>query len=319
MRKTISILIRVGISAGILFFLSKQVDLDKIFQIASGINKPILIFAFLLIVIIYVVAFFRWKMLLTGLGLDLDLFLIFRSFCLGSFSNLFFPSTIGGDLIRSIDLGLRTQKPKWVVASVILDRISGYCALVAVGSLALLFGHKLVADRLVFIAMGIILVLLTGCLGILFNNFLFSKSTKLLRIFGRLGEALSRLHYAIYNFRNQKRIILRNFLFSLIIQIIITISFYLISLALGTRINPIYFFIFVPIIATISALPISIAGLGLREASSMYFFIRVGMSREVALAVAFLNFLMIFLVGLSGGIIYVFTFSHRRLQRNQTN
>ncbi len=312
MRKIISLLIRISISVGILLFLFKRVDLNKIIQIISHINKPILILVFLLIMLIYFIGFLRWKMLLIGLGLNLPRSLILKSFCLGYFSNLFFPSTIGGDFLRSIDLGLRTQRPRRVVTSVILDRLSGYCALVVVALFALLLGREIITDTAIFFAVGVISALLLGILAILFNNFLFSKSTKLLHFFGRIGQALSNLHYEIYNFRNQKRIIIKNFIYSLIIQATMSFSVYLISLAFGVRISPIYFFILVPIINTISAFPVSIAGLGLREASSMYFFTKVGMPGEVALSVALLSFLLIFLFGLSGGIIYVITYSHKK-------
>lgn len=314
MKKTISILVRAIISAAILLFLFKQVDLGRIIQIISGVNKPILIAVLLLVLACYAIGFLRWRMLIAGLGLNLSSSLIFKPYCLGFFSNLFFPSTIGGDFLRSIDLGLRTQKPRRVIASVILDRLSGYSALGFVALPALSFGHRLITDPAVFFALGAILALLVVILAILFNNFLFSKSTKILHLFGKWGEALSSLHYEIYNFRNQKRIIVKNFICSLIMQLSSPISFYLISLALGVRINPIYFFILVPIIATISALPVSVAGLGLREASSMYFFTRVGMPGEVALTIALLGFFLVVLIGITGGILYALTFSHRRLQ-----
>ena len=214
--------------------------------------------------------------------------------------------------MRSIDLGMRTQKLRGVVASIILDRLSGYFALVFVAVFALLLGYRIITDMAVFLTLGIILILLLTVLAILFNNFLFSKAAKLLRFFGRIGQALNKLHYEIYNFRNQKRIILISSICSLIIQLIMPILFFLISLALGVKMSPIYFFILVPIITTITALPISVAGLGLREASSMYFFTRVGMLKEMALAISLLSFALIFLFGLSVGIIYILTFSHKR-------
>ena len=108
-------------------------------------------------------------------------------------------------------------------------------------------------------------------------------------------------------------IIVKNFVYSLTIQLMISFSFYLISFALGARINLLYFFVIVPIISTISALPISVAGLGLREASSVYFFTKAGMSSEIALATSLLNFSILFLFGLCGGLIYVITFSRRRV------
>jgi uncharacterized protein (TIRG00374 family) len=313
MRKAISLLIRICISAGILFFLLKCVDTENIIQSALHINKPILILVLLLTLLIYFVGFLRWRMLLVGLGLSVSWFLIFRSFCIGYFFNLFFPSTIGGDLIRGIDLGLRIQNAKRVAASLILDRISGYSALVCVCLLALLLGRRIITDAAIFIALGIILLILAVILALLFNKFLFARCSKFLRFFGRAGQALSNLHYEIYNFRNQKGIIIKNLAYSLVVQSIMPVTFYLITLALGVKIRPIYFFILVPIITAVSALPFSVAGLGLREAGSMYFFTKVGMSAETALTVALLSFAIIFLFGLAGGIIYVFTFSYRRL------
>ena len=225
MHRIISLLIRICISLGVLLFLFKRVELNRIIQIISNSNKSILISVLLLILLSYVIGFLRWKMLLTGLGLNLSAFIIFKSFCIGFFSNLFFPSTVGGDMLRSIDLGVRTQKPSRVVASVILDRLSGYSALAVVASLALLLGHRVITDTSVFFVLGIILAFLVVILAILFNNFLFERSTKFLHLFGRTGQYLSNLHYEIYNFRNQRKIIMKNFAYSLIIQLIIPFRF----------------------------------------------------------------------------------------------
>lgn len=318
MRKIGSLLIRISISVCILFFLLKQIDLNKLIEIFSCANKTILTLTLLIFLLIHTILFFRWRMLLIGLELNLPPILIFRSFCLGLLSNLVFPSTIGGDFIRSIDLSLRTKKPRLVVASVILDRLSGYSALMVVVLFAFTLGHKAITDRAVLLVLSIICIFLGGGLLILFNNFIFMKLKRILLFFGGIGRSLSNLHYEIYNFRNQKNIIIRSSIYSLIIQLMFPFTIYLVSLALGVKVNLIYFFIFIPIITIISALPVSIAGLGLREASSMYFFTRVGMADEAALAISLMTFLFYLLIGLSGGIIYVLTFSYRRLQCNKT-
>jgi len=313
MRRLFSFFIRICISAGVLYYLLKQVDLNKIIQITSSANKSLLPFVLLLFFAIYFTAMMRWRILLVGLGFDLPLFLIFKSYCLGNFSNLFFPSVIGGDFLRSIDLGIRTKEPKRVAASVILDRISGYCGLVALALLALSMGHKVIADKVVFIALGAITIILTTILTVLFNNVLFSKAKRLLNVFGKIGQSLSNLHHVIYSFRSQKIVIIKSFIYSFIIQLSFAFLVYLIAVALGVRIGPIYFFILVPIISIITALPVSIAGLGLREASSVYFFAKVGVPAETAVAISFLIFLLMILIGLMGGIIYVLAFSHRRI------
>jgi hypothetical protein len=313
MRKIISLLLRIIISVGILIILIKRIDLSKLIRIVSGADISKIILALLLALLIYFIWFLRWRMLLIGLELNLPQPSIFKSFCLGLFANLFFPSTMGGDVLRSIDLGLRSQKSRQVVASVILDRLSGYSAMMSVAFLALFLGCRIVNDISVLFALSIFLSLLIALLTILFNNFLFSKCSKLLRFFGRTGEALANLHYEIYNFRHQKELLIKNFAFSFIMQLLFVLSVYLISLAFETNVSLIYFFILVPIISAISAIPVSIAGLGLREASSMFFFTKLGMSAEVALAMALLTFAIMFLIGICGGIIYVLTFSRRRL------
>ncbi len=314
MRRVVIFLIRIGISAGILCFLFGQVEIGKITEVISHSAKSMLLFALALFVLISFILFLRWRMLLMGLGLNLPRSLIFKSFCLGFFSNLFFPSTVGGDFVKSAELGLRTGNPRRVAASVILDRISGYSALVTVLLLALLLGHRIVADAAVFYVIGIISILLIAMLSVLFNNFLFLRLNKLLHLLGRIGEALCSLHQELYNFKKQRRIIVKNFTYSLIIQLIMSFATYLISYALGVKVGLLYFFILVPIINTVSALPISVAGLGLREASSMYFFSRVGIPKETALAIALLVFSMIFLLSITGGIIYILTFSYKRLR-----
>ena len=91
------------------------------------------------------------------------------------------------------------------------------------------------------------------------------------------------------------------------------ISFYVLSYAAGVRINAIHFYILVPIISVIALLPISMAGLGIREASSKYFFSAVGMSGEIAVAISLLSFSIIVLLALAGGFVYVITLFNRRI------
>ncbi|MFC1658817.1 lysylphosphatidylglycerol synthase transmembrane domain-containing protein [Candidatus Omnitrophota bacterium] len=318
MRRVTSLLVRICISAGILLFLFNRVDKTKISQAAAGIDKAILLLVFLLFFLVYFIGYLRWKTLISGMGLNVPLFIIFRSFCIGIFSNLFFPSTVGGDLVRGIDLGLRTRKPRSVAASLILDRISGYFGLVLVCLLAFSAGGGIIADPSVFFGIGALLLLLCGILAVLFSKLFFSRIGRLLDFFGKPGKTLSKLHTEIYNFRSQKATILKSISYSLLIQLVLPLQAYLLCLALGVRVSPLYFFVFVPIITAISALPFSVGGLGLREAGSMYFFAKAGISAELALTVSLLNFAIIFLLGLCGGLIYVLTFPYRRLQCDKT-
>jgi uncharacterized protein (TIRG00374 family) len=236
-------------------------------------------------------------------------------------------------LVRSVDLATHTKKPSEVVATVILDRLSGFVGLVSVALLALCLGSRYVHDRSVIIAISIISLVLVAVLLSLFNNYLYTKINKLLHapttflqqqkyadkkpkkviFLEKLRELLKNTHQEIHYFRRQKKILAMNLLLSLAIQIISPVIFYIIALALGVNINMLYFFVFIPIIGAITLLPISIGGLGLRDAMTVFFFAQAGVGRNLAFAMSLLNFLFIVIFAGIGGLIYVLTVHHRRV------
>ncbi|MCX5706326.1 MAG: lysylphosphatidylglycerol synthase transmembrane domain-containing protein [Candidatus Omnitrophica bacterium] len=320
-KKVISIFIRVGVSIALLVFLFEQVDKKSLFVIIKNANKPLLFSAFLVFFLIYVLCLLRWEMLLKAVKIHLPLKRIIISFAGGVFFSLFLPSTIGGDFMRSIDLATHTQRPKEVIATVFLDRLSGYIGLVILTLLAVSFGWNLVQDSSILISLGIIVAILFIILIVLFNTFIYAKINKLLLSpnAGRLRDAIKNLHEEIHVFRHKKRVILNNLFLSLIVQAIPPLTFYIIALSLGIKMNIIYFFVFLPIIGAITLLPISIGGLGLRDATTIYFFAKVGVSKDLAFAMSLLSFSFVLIYGVLGGLIYVLTVHHRRLQHHPSS
>ncbi len=318
-KKIFSIILRVGISIALLVFLFRQVDEKALFEIIRGANKLLLATAFLIYGLIYVLCLRRWAMLLRAFEVKLPIKRIIISFAGGIFFNMFLPSTIGGDFVRSIDLATHTKKPRQIVATVLLDRLSGYIGLVTVALLALLFGWKLIQDRSTLICIILITLLLIMVLFVFFNSFIFSKLNKFFDSpgAGKIKEAIGNLHEEIHYFKNHKKLIAENLILSFFIQVVSPVSFYIIALSLGIKINMAYFFIFLPIIGAITLLPISIGGLGLRDATTIFFFAKAGVGKDLAFAMSLLSFIFLLLYAALGGIIYVLTVHHRRLQPHQ--
>lgn len=314
-KKLFSITLRLGVSLILLTFLFYQIDRKGFLSLLKDVNPGFLTLAFLMMVFSYTAGLFRWGMLFKGVDMKLPFKRILSGFCAGVFFNLFMPSTIGGDLVRSVDLARQTQKPKEVIATVFLDRLSGYVGLVVMAVVALSFGYDFIKDRSVILTVSIISGILAFTLLVLFNNYLFTKVNNLLSFIPRnkLRQALSSLHQQIYYFRKQKTMLFNNLLLSLLIQVMMPLVFYFTAKALGVEIKLIYFLIFVPLISAITLLPISIGGLGLRDATTVFFFAKVGLAKNVSLALSLINFIFIFIIGCIGGIIYVFTLHTRRL------
>jgi hypothetical protein len=195
-----------------------------------------------------------------------------------------------------------------------LDRLSGYAGVVIVALLAIIAGWRLINNSVLF-SIGLISAILAIILLGLFNPFLYSKINQFLELlpFGKISRSLKNLHQQIHIFKQHRKTLLYNLMLSLFIQATGPIIFYFIALALGVRINILYFFIFVPIIGAITLLPISIGGLGLREAVVIFFFTQAGVSKDLAFATSIISFFFILIYSALGGLIYVLRVRYRRI------
>jgi uncharacterized protein (TIRG00374 family) len=315
LKKIAAIFLKISVSAALLIFLFKQVDAKALLGIIKSADKPLLFLSFGLTFFIYLLCFLRWKMLLNASGVNPPLLRLVSAFSGGIFFNSFMPSTIGGDFVRGADLAVHTKKTSEVVATVFLDRLSGYIGVVTVALSALFFGRNLIQDKIVYLSIITITLILVFILLIIFNKYLFFLINKLLSSShaGKIRTALGNIHKEIFYFRKHKKTVWKNILLSVLIQAISPLGGYLIASAFGIKISPVYFFIFLPIIGAITLLPISIGGLGLRDTMTVYFFAKAGIDRHLSFAMSLLGFFFLTVYAVIGGIIYVFALRHRRV------
>ena len=321
LKGVLSTVLRISISIVLLVLLFKinKIDIHALISDIKSVDKRPLLVGFSIYFFVYLLGFLRWKMLLRTAGINISLKKLISSFSGGIFFSIFLPSTIGGDLVRAVDLAEHTKKAREVIATVFLDRLSGYIGLVLVILPALLLGRNLVLDKVVFTSVSVIVILLAVVLLVLFNNSIYSRITKFLSSpgAGKIKESIKNMHQEIHIFRNHKRMIILNLIISFIIQLLAPVSVYFIGISLGLKIDFIYFVIFLPIIGAITLLPIAIGGLGLREGLFVFYFAKAGVVKQLALAMSLLSFSFVVFYGAIGGLIYVLTIHHRRLQPNK--
>ncbi len=320
MKKILSFVLRIGISIFLMVFLFRRVDKTSLLEIIKAVNLPLLCLGFIVFFANYLLCFIRWKMLLEAADINLSLNRIVMSYSGSVFFGLFLPSSIGGDMVRSIDLAAHTKKPHEVIATVFLDRLSGYVGLVILTLIALVFGWKLLADRTVLFSVAVISAVLIAVLLVLFNESLYSLINRFLgpSSSNKIKESIRALQHQIYLFKGRKRVIVNNLLMSFVAQMISPVCLYFVALSLGININIMYFFVFLPIISAITLLPVSIGGLGLRETATIFFFAKVGVSKDLAFAMSLLSFSFLLIYGALGGLIYVFAIHHRRIQSDKS-
>lgn len=319
MKKTLNILLRVGISCLLLFLLFKKVDVKGLFDVIVKADVFDLGVAVVILVFAQLFCLMRWDLILRSAEFLIPLRRVAVSFLGGVFFSLFLPSTIGGDVVRSVDLVAHTKRSKEVVATVLLDRLSGFVGLVMVSLVALGLGLRYITDPLViFGTLGIALLLMFVVL-LVFNERLFLFVNGLLKSRRQNGirDYFKNVHQEIYHFRGRSAVICKTLVLSVVIQFMTSWMYWFLARALGLNVNISYFLIFVPLISTIALMPISLGGLGLRDVSTVFLFAKVGVPHNVALAISLLYFGCILSTGVLGGMVYGAALHSRWLQRRK--
>lgn len=314
MKKKFFFIFRIAVTAAILFALFKFIPYKQLLDVYRDSNKSYLLLAFLIFFLSQAAGIARWKYLLDSLGLNVSVLDAFYSFFCGLFFNLFFPSFVAGDVFRGVSISHRHGSAKKVASSILMDRFSGAIALTAVALLSFLFlggilrGQKEVIFAVIFLC-GVSLF----AFAVIFSRRFFLFLMRIFKKNNRFRNKLVSFHEQLYFFKKNPVIFIKSLAFSLVIQILVPCGFFIASKAFGVNIGVGYFLMLVPIIMAIAMVPITVAGAGTREASTVYFLSLLGVENSVGLGISLLNLIFMVLMGIIGGIFYVAIY-HRWLQ-----
>lgn len=312
MKKNIFFIARILIGAGIIFVLLKIVPYQDLLKIYKDSQKIYVILAFFILFLTAFLGVARWRLFLSSLGLRMS----FKEVAYSSFSSyfltLFLPSLIGSDAFRVTCMTHRHKNMAKAVSSIFMDRFSGAFSLCVISLGVFLLARGVVFDKDVLIAMLLFLLVCIFVILVIFNK----TSQKIInKVFkeGTVKEKINHLYKELHFFRYNKKIFFRSLIYSVIIHLINCFVFYFLAIGFGCKINIVYFLVIVPIITFISLIPVTIVGLGTREAATLYFFSRFGMSESVAFAVSLSVFFFYVVMSLLGGLVYVMVY-HRWLE-----
>jgi uncharacterized protein (TIRG00374 family) len=300
--------LRILISVALIGYLLATANLGELFAMLKSWNAIYFVIAVLLGILRNVIFAYRWKITLTVSGIKASFPKLVKSYFVGTFFNLFLPTALGGDVVRGYDLAMYSGKRMGAVTSVLIERIVGFFALAFIALLALLFGSSVIEDT------AVTTVILIVCLSyfvlaiIVFNAKIMKRLVAVLKFIKLwdIGKRLDRMYDSLYAFTAHKAILGQCFILSIICQTLAILAAYSLALAINLKLAPIYFFMVLPMIWIITMVPLSINGLGVREGAFVFFFTKVGVSDSGALLLSFLNFSQLIVLGLIGGIIYLF-------------
>jgi uncharacterized membrane protein YbhN (UPF0104 family) len=252
----------------------------------------------------------RWLILLEVQGIVISYWRSLRILLIGMFFNLFLLGSTGGDIIK-IFLIMREapDKKAGALLSVFIDRVVGVLALAAVSSVVILLRwDDLMKHEVTRYGVFTAAVILGGSIGFIFAAWLTGRldlATKLPRWLparDKIAEAAG----AFVEYARAGKSVGMAFLLSIPAHLLMFSTFWFGAKAFAAGLNLLGIYCVMPIVATVTALPISVGGAGLREG----LFIKIlgalyATPEPIATLVSLSGFMMQVFWSLVGGAIYL--------------
>ena len=251
---------------------------------------------------------FQWFLLLKARGIKLPYLKVLSFYYVGLFFNNFLVGYIGGDAVRIYDVRKYSGDSSKAISTVVFDRFIGFVLLTTFALFGSLFWQNMLQSQTVLLSILLIFISWVLFFLILFNETFARKGGFLLKHFlpEKINVKLKEIYTNLNSFKDSKRLLIYIFFISLCVQFLRIFVHYLAALSVGLHGQFKYFLIFIPIIALLASLPISIGGIGIRESGGLALFSNVpAFVPEMVVAMEFLAFLVGLISALPGGVLFM--------------
>lgn len=310
-KKTLLTLLQVMVTIGLLWWVfhdpERRTEMWKALRLADWGWLWLGVGVFFLCTIL---ATARWKILLAVQDIEMTWLRTWQLFMIGMFFNLFMLGSTGGDVVKMFLTMREARKNKTAaLLSVFMDRVIGMLALIFLSVVFLYFRYDMLSHTPGSAALlNVLLWLLAGALLTIVGMFVFSALgwvhylPQWTPLRGRFVEMSAACHMYAKSWRKT----IWAFLISFPLFAMFFITFYCAARAFTDLLGVLDIFSVMPIVAVITAIPISVSGIGVRESLFVSLLAPFGVSAAVATLISVTGFLINTLGSLAGGLIFLF-------------
>ena len=214
----------------------------------------------------------RWQIMLRVQGLDFPFRRTFQISMVGQFFNSFLLGSVGGDLLKAYYVARETHHKKAeAVVTVLVDRLLGMSSMLALSCIMMAPNWQLIMSHRPLRLMAMFVIAMSmGCAGVFALAFWsgVSKGVPKARLWlAKMpkGELLLRSLDASRLYGKHPGQLLQAFAVSMASNVVAILHFVVLAWGFGLKIPTIALGVLVPMITSISTLPITPSGLGVRE------------------------------------------------------
>ena len=300
-RKWLPWVLKVGLSAGLTWWLLSKVDLGEAWTKFKSMDPEMLGLAVALMLLQLVLGALRWGVVLRALSAKLSAVRIMILYYIGAFFSIVLPGLVGGDAVRVWCTVKSGEYLAVAFNSVMLERAA------AVLSLAILVAgsEPLLLERVpdlpgawVFPALSV-----AGLAGIFVLSIL-DRLPESLRHW-RAVRALSYLAADTRKVAFHPKIAAASFFSALMGNVNLSLVVWALARGLSIPVGVVDCLVLVPPVFLLTTLPISMAGWGVREAAMVSAFGFIGVPQSSSLVLSIVFGVLNMLISIPGGIAFL--------------
>ncbi|MEE2688227.1 MAG: lysylphosphatidylglycerol synthase transmembrane domain-containing protein [Pseudomonadota bacterium] len=306
--KTILFLIKAAVTVGLIWFVLRGQDLSALGERLADISPLKVGAAIALLAGQNVIAAQRWIVIMRLFGQALPYRVALRFFFEGLFFNQALPSTVGGDgvrMYRAVKAGLPVAAG---VKGVLLDRIAGLFGLLAIVALTQPWLYARVDDISARSAFAVIIV--AGVIGV--SLLILCRRLPADWVKWRVIRGLIGLSDGVVELFRRADVALPVFGISVVGHLMMVLAIFILARDLNLAITFVDCLVLIPGVMLLSAVPISIAGWGVREAVMVAAMGLLGVTTDGSTSLSLIYGFSMVIIGLIGGMLW-FANSDRRV------
>lgn len=294
----ISKILRIIVAIVLIAYIIKKVGLERSLEPVLEANPIYILLYFLIFVGMWIIKSFKWKLLIKTFNINYDLKSSFVNTFKGYVFGAITPGRVGDFgrayyLSKDVDLSIEKS-----FSTLLVEKVADLLIVISLafvgGLYILLYLHS---------DFTMILGIFVAFLVLLSIPFLLKRSTiqDLLRpihyilIPKKYTSKSSDIFHSLYDgfeyMKTDKKRATFIFLLTLIVWSASFLQTYTIALAVGIHVSFLYFILFIPIATIVTLIPISIAGIGVRDCTMIYLFSLIGVPKFQIFALSILSYL----------------------------
>jgi len=308
-------ILKILVSVGLLALLGMKLDWREVLDRAAHLSWWTLPLAAAIQTLVWAVANTRWWLLIRVHDLGHTYGNLVKATYIGAFFNNLLPSSTGGDLFRMYHIYRQGHGATVAVSPIVTERVVGLICMIGLATVSMFHfsGENELFNALRTLLLWLLAAGIAGTAVIsfpgtyyMFHRFL-ERWSRLKPVAGVLG-----ITEAAHTYVRRPRLMLLLVTISLCMQGLQILIFLILGAGVEAELAPSQYVFIVPVILVAASIPVTVGGLGVREAAAVTLFTAAGMAQQDAAAVSLLYIPVLLLSGLPGLWFFLRMRGHKR-------